>query len=76
MAIGTCTLAFIPSFMPETRTENVETNKELLEKEETAQKFTDTSDSVTPVSCLALGRIGEVYGAQCILDTLERETDV
>lgn len=76
MAIGTCTLAFIPSFMPETRTENVETNKELLEKEETAQKITDTSDSVTPLSCLALGRIGEVYGAQCILDTLERETDV
>ena len=28
------------------------------------------------LSCLTLGRLGEVCGSQCILDKLERETDV
>ena len=28
------------------------------------------------LSCLALGRLGEVCGSQCILDKLDRETDV
>lgn len=28
------------------------------------------------LSCLALGRLGDVCGAQCILEMLERETDV
>ena len=84
IAIGTCTLSFIPSFMPETRVKKVETDKEILEKGETAQEFTDTSDSVErskksisyDTSNFALRRSEKGCGTQCILDMLERETDV
>lgn len=92
IAVGTCTLSLIPFFMGDSKAVEVceepcekgSTTLELPDilvssagKQRNSFLY-DTSNFTLrrSLSCLALSRFGDVCGTQCILDMLERETDV
>ena len=92
IAVGTCTLSLIPFFMGDTTAAEVceePCEKEnttlqlpdMLVSSAGGQRNSslyDTSNFTLrrSLSCLALSRFGDMCGTQCILDMLERETDV
>lgn len=92
IAVGTCTLSLIPFFMTDSKAvevceepcEKENTTPDLADTlncsagRQRNSFLYDTSNFALrrSLSCLALSRLGDVCGTQCILEKLERETDV